>query len=835
MDNNNETQNDDIQGLPGGRIGHPDQVEIPDELPVLPVQEVVIFPHQAVPLAIAKERSLRLMEETSARGRLLALVGSKTGTEEPAPDELQQVGTAGLIMQMLKMPDGTIRTLVQGLRRIRLGPYTQVEPYLRARVQPLEEIQDDSPQTQGMARNLVSLFQRVVPLVPYLSEEMLVVASNLEDPGQLCDFIASHINIKSEESQELLETLSVPERLAKLTKILNRELEILEIGSKIQADMKQEMDKAQREAFLRSQIRAIQRELGEEDSQTQEIEELREKIAKADLSEEARKEADLQLERLERIHPASPERAVGRTYIDWLIELPWTKGTDDRLDLKEAHAILEADHYDLEKVKERIIEYLAVRKLKQDMHGPILCFVGPPGVGKTSMGQSIARALGRKFVRLSLGGVRDEAEIRGHRRTYVGALPGRIIQGIRKAGSNNPVFMLDEVDKVGADFRGDPSAALLEVLDPEQNKAFEDHYLALSYDLSKVMFVTTANLMEPIIPALRDRMEIIALPGYTEPQKVQIARRFLIPKQTRENGLGDESVDISDGALARIIGEYTREAGVRNLEREVATVLRKVARKMAEEMTIPPSTDSSQPTVVHIEADAVPGYLGPRRFRGEVTEGEDEVGVATGLAVTEAGGEVLFIEATLIPGGKGNLILTGHLGEVMQESARAALTYATTRCQKYGVAPDFREKYDIHIHVPAGATPKDGPSAGVAMTSALISAITGRALHKHIAMTGEITLRGRVLPIGGVKEKVLAAHRAGCTQVCLPKENDRDLEDLPDFVKEQLKINFVNHLDELLPIVLANRQEESPVKTYTGERESALAAEMDERSQPKTL
>ena len=794
---------DESEELDAGRFGRPGPFELPEELPVLPVVDVVVFPHGAVPLDIRRKRSLRLMEEASAKGRMLAVVGVKSASEEPGPDDLLQVGTAVSIVQMLKMPDGSIRALAQGLVRVNVGPYTQVEPYLRAQIKRLEEVADDSPESQGLTRNLLSLFQRAVGLAPFLSEEMFVVAANLEDAGQLCDFIAYHMNLKSEQRQELLEILDIRARLIKLTRYVNDELEILEIGSKIQAEMKQEMDKGQREAFLRAQLRAIQRELGEEDEATQEANELHGKIEKADLSPEAKKEAEQQLERLLRMHPASPERAVARTYLDWLLELPWTKGTEDRLDLKEAAAILEADHYDLEKVKERILEYLAVRKLKQDMKGPILCFVGPPGVGKTSMGQSIARALGRKFLRLSLGGVRDEAEIRGHRRTYVGSLPGNIIQGIRKAGSNNPVFMLDEVDKVGADFRGDPSAALLEVLDPEQNSSFEDHYLALPFDLSSVMFITTANLMEPILPALRDRMEIIHLPGYTEPQKTEIARRFLIPKQIAENGLPENYIDISPEALARIINDYTREAGVRNLEREIAHVLRKIARKLAE--------DGAQPAeTIHIDDDSIPTYLGPRRFRGEVTEGEDEIGVATGLAVTEAGGEILFVEATLIPGGKGNLILTGRLGDVMQESARAALTYATTRSQKFGVSPEFKEKYDIHIHVPAGATPKDGPSAGVAMASALVSAITRRPLHKHIAMTGEITLRGRVLPIGGVKEKVLAAHRAGCTEVILPGENDHDLEELPDFVRRQMKITFVNHIDELLPLVLAEERKEEP-------------------------
>ena len=787
----------------GTRLGRPDLPELPDELPILPVSEVVVFPFAPTTLAIGKPRSLRLMQETSAKSRLLGLMGSKREAEEPGPEELRQIGTAVGVVQMLNMPDGTIRALVQGLARIRVTEYTQTEPYLRARIEKLEDIQEDSPQVKGLTTNLLALFQRAVSMAPYLADEMYVVASNLDDPGQLSDFIATHLNLKTEEKQELLETPVVAERLLKLTRIINRELEVLEIGSKIQADMKEQMDKAQREAFLRAQMRAIQKELGEEDEVTQETNELREKLEQAALTPEVRKEAERELERLSRLHPASPERAVARTYLDWLLELPWAKSSEGAIDIKQAAQILEEDHYDLEKVKERIIEYLAVRKLKQDMKGPILCFVGPPGVGKTSMGQSIARATGRNFVRMSLGGVRDEAEIRGHRRTYVGAMPGRIVQSLRRAGTNNPVFMLDEVDKVGADyFHGDPSAALLEVLDPAQNHAFEDHYLGVPIDLSRVMFITTANLIEPIIPALRDRMEIITLPGYTEPQKAEIARRFLVPRQLNENGLAEHAVEFKPEALSRIINEYTREAGVRNLEREIANVLRKIARRIAE--------DGASAAPVIVEAADLPNYLGPRRFRGEVTEGADEVGVATGLAVTEAGGEVLFIEATLIPGGKGNLILTGRLGDVMQESARAALTYATTRCQKYGVSPKFREQYDIHIHVPAGATPKDGPSAGVAMTAALISAITGRPLRKQVAMTGEITLRGRVLPIGGVKEKVLAAHRAGCSGMILPKENDRDLEGIPEFVFQKLTLHFAEHLDEVMPIILAGQSQVAP-------------------------
>jgi ATP-dependent Lon protease len=634
---------------------------------------------------------------------------------------------------------------------------------------------------------LTDLFQKIVSLSPNLPEEIGIAVINIAEPGNLADYVAAHINLTLEEKQGILEELNVRKRLKKVTGFINRELEILELGSKIQSEIKGEFDKAQRQYYLREQLKAIQRELGEVDEQTMEIDELRRSIEEAQLPPEALKEAERELDRLSKMPPQAAEYSVAKTYLDWVTSLPWTKSTEESVNVKRAAEILDEDHYDLEKVKERILEYLAVRKLKQDMKGPILCFVGPPGTGKTSIGQSIARALGREFVRMSLGGVRDEAEIRGHRRTYVGALPGRIIQGIRRAGSNDPVFMLDEIDKVGADFRGDPSAALLEVLDPEQNHAFFDHYLDVPFDLSKVMFITTANLEDPILPALRDRMEVLELPGYTEMEKLHIAKKFLITKQLRENGISKDKLKITDDAILAIVRKYTREAGLRNLEREIGTICRKVARQVIED-------DVKKITVT---PKKLREFLGMGKFKYEIAEGSDEVGVATGLAWTQAGGDVLFVEASLIPG-KGNLTLTGKLGDVMQESARAALTYSRAHASSLGVKGNFYETKDIHIHVPAGAIPKDGPSAGITMTVALASAISGKPVQKDVAMTGEITLRGKVLPVGGIKEKVLAAHRAGVTKVILPKDNEKDLDEIPQQIKDELQFMFVKQIDEVL-------------------------------------
>jgi ATP-dependent Lon protease len=764
-----------------------EEAQIPQELPILPAKDAIIFPFMILPMAVGQERLVHLINDAVVGDRLVGLFALRNPHENPLPEDLYQVGTAAHIARMLRMPDGMVQVLLQGIARIRLTQIVQREPYYRAKVEVLRDVVEPSLEMEALMRNVVSLFQRVVSQAPHLPDELAIAAVNIPEPGKLADFVAANLNLQVAEKQEALETLEVGERLRKLSTFLNKELEILELGSKIQSQIKGEMDKAQREYYLREQLKAIQKELGEEDERTVELNELRQKIEEADLPPEARKEAERELDRLAKMPPAAAEYTVARTYLDWMVNLPWKKSTQDNLDVAQARQILEEDHYDLEKVKDRILEYLAVRRLKEDMKGPILCFVGPAGVGKTSLGQSIARALGRKFVRLSLGGVRDEAEIRGHRRTYVGALPGRIIQGMRRAESNNPIFMLDEVDKLGVDFRGDPAAALLEVLDPEQNFAFVDHYLDVPFDLSKVMFITTANVLHTIPPALLDRMEVLELPGYIESEKLQIARRYLVPRQMSQHGLTEQYLEFEDEGICEIIRSYTREAGVRNLEREIATVCRKVARRVAEGNT----------EKALISADRIHEYLGPRKFRYERAEEQAEPGVATGLAWTETGGEVLFVEATLLPG-KGQTILTGKLGDVMQESAKAALTYARSRAVALGLDERFHEKLDIHIHVPAGAIPKDGPSAGITMATALISALTRRPVKGDLGMTGEITLRGKVLPVGGIKNKVLAAHRAGLKTVILPKENEKDLEEVPPQVREQLRFILVDNMDQVV-------------------------------------
>jgi ATP-dependent Lon protease len=763
------------------------EVQIPQELAVLPSGETVIYPEMMIPLAAGEEKMIKLIDDVLSGDKILGLFARRPGGEGSSADNIFNVGTATAVARMFKMPDGSIRALLQGMKRIKIKKILQTEPYIRAQIKVIEEKLDKTPELEALTRNLTDLFQKIVSLSPNLPEEIGVAVINIAEPGRLADFVAAHINLSLEEKQGILEELNVRKRLKKVTSFINRELEILELGSKIQSEIKGEFDKAQRQYYLREQLKAIQKELGEVDDQTMEIDELRKSIEEAQLPPEALKEAERELDRLSKMPPQAAEYSVAKTYLDWVTSLPWTKGTEESVDVKRAAEILDEDHYDLEKVKERILEYLAVRKLKQDMKGPILCLVGPPGTGKTSIGQSIARALGRKFVRMSLGGVRDEAEIRGHRRTYVGALPGRIIQGIRRAGSNDPVFMLDEIDKVGADFRGDPSAALLEVLDPEQNHAFFDHYLDVPFDLSRVMFITTANLEDPILPALRDRMEVLELPGYTEMEKLHIAKKFLITKQLRENGISKGRLTITDDAILAIVRKYTREAGLRNLEREIGTICRKVARQVIED-------DVKRITVT---PKKLKEFLGTGKFKYEVAEGSDEVGVATGLAWTQAGGDVLFVEAALVPG-KGNLTLTGRLGDVMQESARAALTYSRAHASSLGVKGNFYETKDIHIHVPAGAIPKDGPSAGVTMTVALASAISGRPVKKNVAMTGEITLRGKVLPVGGIKEKVLAAHRAGVTKVILPEDNEKDLDEIPQQIKDELQFIFVKQIDEVL-------------------------------------
>ncbi len=766
----------------------PSDIEIPETLPVLPLRGIVIFPSQIHPFLVSRPSSLKLIEEFGATSRIIALSAQKNPEEEnPPPEGLYQRGTAVRILKMLKYPDHSVRVLVQGIARIDLLDFTQVEPFFRAHVRRLDESFSHDKELDALQAHLVSQFSKFVSLVPYLPDELQVMAMQVREPNRLTDMVASYMKIAVEESQDLLATLDVRTRLEKLAAILGREIELLELGHKIQSQVQTELNKNQREYYLRQQLKAIQKELGEGDARSSEIEDLEKKIEAARMPEEARKTADKELDRLKMIPPESAEHTVVRTYLDWLVSLPWDTATEDNLDIKHARAVLDEDHYDLEKVKERILEFLAVRQLKHDTKGPILCFVGPPGTGKTSLGRSIARALGRKFVRLSLGGIRDEAEIRGHRRTYIGSLPGRIVQGLRNAGSNNPLFILDEVDKLGMDFRGDPASALLEVLDPEQNNTFSDHYLDVPFDLSKVLFLTTANILDPIPHALLDRMEVLELPGYTEEEKLQIVERHLVRKQLTENGLGDRQIEFTREALAEIIRNYTREAGLRNLEREIGRVCRKIARSITEGEAPP---EKITPAMLQ-------RYLGPQRFFSEVAERTEEPGVATGLAWTPNGGDILFIESTRMPGQKG-ITITGSLGDVMKESAQAALSYVRSRCERLGIAPDFFEKSDIHIHVPAGAIPKDGPSAGVTIAASLASLLTGRAVRPDVAMTGEITLRGKVLPVGGVKEKVLAARRAGIKTVILPRRNGNDLEDIPDEVRKELEFVFVDTVGEVL-------------------------------------
>ncbi|HVN91589.1 MAG TPA: endopeptidase La [Candidatus Binataceae bacterium] len=774
------------------------QVEIPELLPVLPLRGIVIFPSQIHPFLVSRASSLKLIEDVGQNSRIIGLTAQKNPEDEnPAPEALYSVGTAVRILKMLKYPDSSVRVLVQGLARIQLKEFTQREPYFITGVARLPETFVPEKETSALQANLVSQFSKFVSLVPYLPDELQVMAMQVRDPGRLTDLCASYLKIAIEELQDLLATLDVRQRLEKLLLILSREIELLELGHKIQSQVQSELNKNQREYYLRQQLKAIQRELGEADGRSAEIEDLEKKIEAAQMPEDARKAANKELDRLRMIPPESAEHTVVRTYIDWLVTLPWAVSTEDNLDIKNARAVLDEDHFDLEKVKERILEFLAVRKLKQDTKGPILCFVGPPGTGKTSLGRSIARALGRKFQRLSLGGIRDEAEIRGHRRTYIGSLPGRIIQGLRNAGSNNPLFILDEIDKLGADFRGDPASALLEVLDPEQNGTFTDHYLDVPFDLSKVLFITTANMLDTIPHALRDRMEVLELPGYTEEEKLQIVYRHLIKKEMAENGLDNIEIDFTREAVAEIIRSYAREAGLRNLEREISRICRKIARSITEGEAAPEK----------ITVEMLQKYLGPPKYFSEVAERTNEPGVATGLAWTPNGGDIIFIESTRMGGQKG-LILTGSLGDVMKESAQAALSYIRSRADKLGIAPEFYDKSDIHVHVPAGAIPKDGPSAGVTMTASMVSLLTGRPVRSDVAMTGEITLRGKVLPVGGIKEKVLAARRAGIRTVILPKRNEHDLDDIPPELRTEMKTIFVETIDQVLEHALRDRTED---------------------------
>ena len=770
---------------------------IPSEVPVLPLRDTVLFPNSFMPLAVARESSVRLIDEAMTTNKVIGVFTQRDpATEEPGQDDLYPIGTATHIHKMFKLPDGSLRLIVQGLGRLRLDKVTSLRPYLRAEVSEAKEelLEQDAIEIDALQRNIRSNFQQVVQLSPVLSDDLQSLAMNITDPGRLADFIASSLGtISTQVKEEILETLDIRARMDALNRLLIKELEVLELGSKIQSQVQSEVGKNQREYFLREQMKAIQKELGEGDEQAREIEELREKIEAAGMPEEAKKDALRELDRLSKMPAAAAEYTVARTYIDWIVALPWQKRTDEVIDLKKTKAVLDADHSGLEKAKDRVLEYLAVRKLNPDVKGPILCFLGPPGVGKTSMAKSIASSLERKFVRVSLGGMRDEAEIRGHRRTYIGALPGQIIQGLRRAESKNPVFILDEIDKLGSDFRGDPASALLEVLDPEQNNTFRDHYLDVPFDLSEVLFITTANMLDTIPAPLRDRMEVLELPGYTGEEKLEIAKDHLVAKQVANNGLMPDQITFTDEALRVVIHGYTREAGVRNLEREIGALCRKVARRRAEGDFAP----------VVITPEVVTEMLGAPRFMDEeVRDRTKEPGVAVGLAWTPAGGEVLFVEASRMSGG-GSLTLTGHLGDVMKDSARTALSWFRSHASRYGVDAAFYKDAEVHLHVPSGAIPKDGPSAGVTMVTALASELSGRPVRGDVAMTGEITLSGKVLPIGGVKEKVLAARRLGIFEVILPKQNEKNVnEDLSPELRKELKVHYVDNVEEVLAIAL---------------------------------
>ena len=770
-------------------------VQIPEILPILPLAGAFIFPKMLFPLEVTGTSSITLIDEAMAGDRLIGLAILKQKTEVGEPpyhlEDFYSIGTSVVILRMAKTADQKAQLLLQGMSRFRILELVEGKPYLRARVETLEDKEVKDIEVEALMANLVGLFERIVKLSPFLPQEFGAMAKTITDPGVLADLIASVINVSIEDKQKIIEILDVKDRLREVTRLINHQVEILELGSKIQSQVKDDMDKSQREYYLRQQLAAIRKELGETDEEKVEVDEYRAKIEAKKMPEEAKKEAERELARLAKMHPSSAEYTVSSTYLDWMTTLPWNESTEDNLDIKKARRVLDEDHYGLEKAKKRIVEYLAVRKLKPESKGPILCFAGPPGTGKTSLGHSIGRALGRKFIRISLGGVHDEAEIRGHRRTYVGALPGRIIQGIRRAESNNPVFMLDEIDKVGSDFRGDPSSALLEVLDPEQNFSFTDHYLDVPFDLSHVMFITTANILETIPPALRDRLEVIELSGYTIDEKIRIAQRYLIPRQIEANGLKSEQISFTKSAIGQIIAGYTREAGVRNLERELATVCRGVASQIAE-------GDIQKAAVT---ARDLHRFLGPVRITSEASARTAKPGVVMGLAWTPTGGDLLFIEATAMKG-KGGLTLTGQLGDVMKESATAALSFIRANADELGISRDFFEGTDIHIHVPSGAIPKDGPSAGVTMLTALTSLLTNRTVKRDLAMTGEITLRGLVLPIGGVKEKVLAAHRAGVKTIILPKWNKKDLEDVPAKVQREITFYFVDEMMEVLRIAL---------------------------------
>jgi len=806
---------DEIEKNPESQEWKEAPSEIPDVIPLLPIRDIVIYPYMMLPLFVGRDISIRAVEEALSRDRLIFLVAQRNAQEDnPTPDDIYRIGTVASILRMLKLADGRVKILVQGMAKGEVENFLREKPFFEIKIRKIVEhpIQEVSVEVEALMRNVKEKIEQILNLKS-LPPEIVMVTDNVSEPGVLADLVASNLRLKIEESQGILEVSAPMDRLRKVNELLSRELELSTVQARIQNQAKDEINKTQREYFLREQLKQIHQELGEGDERAEEINELKNQIEKAKMPLEVKRETEKQLKRLEQMHPEASEASLVRTYLDWLVELPWGKRTKDNLNIQLAKKVLDEDHYNLEKVKERILEYLAVNKLRRKIKGPIICFVGPPGVGKTSLGKSIARALRRNFTRVSLGGTRDEAEIRGHRRTYVGALPGRIIQGIKQAGSKNPVFMLDEIDKLGIDFRGDPSAALLEVLDPEQNHAFSDHYLNLPFDLSHVLFICTANLLDPVPPALKDRMEVIDLSGYTNEEKLEIARKFLIPRQLEENGISTRSLELSDDSVLRIISQYTKEAGLRNLEREIASICRKVARKIAE----------GKQEITRVTRGNLHLFLGPPKFISETEREQNEIGVATGLAWTSAGGEILHVEASLAKG-RGNLTLTGQLGDVMKESAQAAVSYARSHAKKLGIEEDFYQKLDIHIHVPAGAIPKDGPSAGITMGTALISTLTKRPVSLNVAMTGEITLRGRVLPVAGLKEKCLAAYRAGISTIIVPDRNEKDLDEIPKALRRKLRFVLAKTMSNVLDAALLPKRERSS-RAQATEKKLAQAKE----------
>ncbi|HEX6174515.1 MAG TPA: endopeptidase La [Candidatus Binatia bacterium] len=800
-------------------------------VPLLPLRDIIVFPHMVVPLFVGRQRSIRALEEATQKQGPIFLSSQKDAkTNEPAEDDIYKIGTLGTVVQMLKLPDGTVKVLIEGKRRAQIARFVNNPEFFLVDVEEAPEVNDRNTEVEALTREVHTTFENYVKLKKKIPPEMVMSVSSIDDPGRLADTIVAHLGIKLEDRQNLLETFNAAERLEKVLGHMRAEIEILEVERRIRSRVKKQMERSQKEYYLNEQMRAIQKELGEKDEFKNEIQEIEEKIKQKKLSSEAREKIDKELKKLKMMSPMSAEATVVRNYIDWILSLPWNEFTDDKLDITEAERVLEEDHYGLEKVKERILEYLAVQSLVGKIKGPILCLVGPPGVGKTSLGRSIARATGRKFVRVSLGGVRDEAEIRGHRRTYIGALPGKIVQSMKKAGSSNPVFLMDEIDKMSTDFRGDPSSALLEVLDPEQNTAFNDHYLDLDYDLSKVMFITTANTLDRIPRPLQDRMEIIRIAGYTELEKLSIAKRYLLEKQKEANGLTPENVTFTDNALLGVIRHYTKEAGVRSLEREIAAICRKVAVEVVKK---------DRNTHMQVGTKSLHKYLGPVKYRYGKAEDEQKVGVTTGLAWTELGGELLATEVTVMPG-KGQLIITGKLGDVMQESAQAAMSYVRSRATELGLDKDFYQKIDVHIHVPEGAIPKDGPSAGITMATSLVSALTTVAVRNDLAMTGEITLRGTILPIGGLKEKVLAAHRAGIKKVLIPAENEKDIEEIPAAVLKTVEIELVAHMDDVLKKALAidnpeNLFKRPPASLESKERPNPFGEKIEDNAPAEIL